>query len=289
MSATDIVENASYDMLVNCILSATAALHVYDRVLNLGQEIQFIWRRENAKVILPVLYVTMHASATVFLLLNVLPVTPNCQYSEYCAIRWKLITGPPYGCDLIVTCADVLARVAVIAVDLLVFCATWRVTGGMDEVRRRDQLTGKTQLSGLLLKDGALQFGALLIFNIVTGVFLIKSNSYLGTNFIILLDVVTIILLSRLLFRVSHLSFKGVLRHVENLHDGVASKSLDSDEDEDDNENDDRMDEVQASAWNEDTIELSTTCSIASQSSDPPQLQGNGVRDDGDITELESV
>ena len=89
-------------MLINCVLSATGggsqfpfrpspvvltallslALHVYDRILTLGQEIDFIWRRKDTKFIVPVLYLTMHTSASLFLLLAILPDAPGCQASS---------------------------------------------------------------------------------------------------------------------------------------------------------------------------------------------------------------
>ena len=69
--------------LVMLTIIWSVALHVYDRVITLGQEIDFIWRRKNPKLIVPVLYLTMHICASLYFLATILQITPlTCQVSN---------------------------------------------------------------------------------------------------------------------------------------------------------------------------------------------------------------
>ncbi|KAH9929224.1 uncharacterized protein B0H18DRAFT_222344 [Fomitopsis serialis] len=79
MSSANVAANASYDMLVNYVFYATAALYLYDRIISIGQEVDCIWRRRNTRIIVPALYVMMHSCAMLYLLLNPLQDIPNCQ------------------------------------------------------------------------------------------------------------------------------------------------------------------------------------------------------------------
>ncbi|KAH9929225.1 uncharacterized protein B0H18DRAFT_1117573 [Fomitopsis serialis] len=137
-----------------------------------------------------------------------------------------------------------------------------------------------------MILQGALQFGALFVFNLVIGIFLVKSSGFLGTNFIILEDVVTIILLSRLLFHLretrpqgpfsstsesqsSRSTFRDAFKQINAmLHELEAAEPSNDDQEIRDNV-DDRMDDNPEVLQDDSDIELSTACTIGSESPDP--------------------
>ena len=72
-----------------------SALHIYDRILTLGQEVDCIWRRKNTNIVVPALYLSIHTSASVFLVLAALPSSPDrrvCIFLDVyaCADRFDL-------------------------------------------------------------------------------------------------------------------------------------------------------------------------------------------------------
>ncbi|KZT66096.1 hypothetical protein DAEQUDRAFT_730733 [Daedalea quercina L-15889] len=359
MSTTNAVANASYSMLLDYVLSVTAAVHVYDRVLNIGQEIDCMWRRhKNKKIMVPILYFTMHSSASLFLLLVALPDDPTCQSylavsilqigaicllqavataiaglrvytisdrgwkltgivislglvpiaaNLYCAARWEMTVLPGFdGCILTVTwspatgrmylCShtapmigvdvicrvDICATTSLVLVDGLVFVAMWRRSGGVQELRQLYCNGGmiKRPTMGLLLRDGALQFGALFVLNSVAAVVQFKSDGFLGTNLTILLAVITNILLSHMLFNVyeaacphepcsspsqlSSLFSKVVFQHLDGIlpqagphDDSPLAETGDMDD----------MDNIHEGTQSEDDVELSSVCTIHNKSS----------------------
>jgi len=212
---------------------------------------------------------------------------------------------PPFsGCTLVVTWSvatgrwvEILTRSSIVVADALALLVTWRSARGNNGLRQEpeDHFIFRSRLSDLLLRDGALQFGALVVFNLVVGIFLVKSNSFLGTNFAILVDVVAIILLSRLLFHLretqrpqgpfsstsesqsSRSSFKDVLKQFSAMLHELEAAEPSNDVQEIRDNVDDRMDDNPEVIRDDSDIELSTTCTIGSESPDARQI--NEARD----------
>ncbi|EPT00191.1 hypothetical protein FOMPIDRAFT_90827 [Fomitopsis schrenkii] len=107
----------------------------------------------------------------------------------------------PLTCNAPLT-VEISTRVSAIAGDALVLFATWRVTYGVSRVSHL--VKPNIPITLLLLRDGTLYFGALLILNIFSAVCWAKIPTFQDfDNFIYSL---TTILLSRLFFNLREVS-----------------------------------------------------------------------------------
>lgn len=118
----------------------------------------------------------------------------------YCSHLTYINAPPPVGCEVFGAVSptvdyklNIATRVCVVVADALVLVATWYVTYG---VRKGAGITEmKVPVSTLLLRDGTIYFGAVLLINIID-IVLWYTSVFEDMAFIV--DVFTSILLSRL-------------------------------------------------------------------------------------------
>ncbi|EPT00190.1 hypothetical protein FOMPIDRAFT_1050015 [Fomitopsis schrenkii] len=135
---------------------------------------------------------------SVIFVLFLVPVATNLLYASSCALVDTVCS--PWVPDLFIV--EISTRVSAIIGDTLVLLATWRVTYGVRQVYP----LGKSNLpiSLLLLRDGTLYFGTLLVLNIFSTVCWAKIPAFQDfDNFIYSL---TTVLLSRLFFNLREVS-----------------------------------------------------------------------------------
>lgn len=66
-----------------CSSDIILALYFYEKLLVCVREVDFIWRRKDVGIVVPVIYGTMHASTVLLLLLALyVPASESCEVGE---------------------------------------------------------------------------------------------------------------------------------------------------------------------------------------------------------------
>ncbi|EPS93651.1 hypothetical protein FOMPIDRAFT_93217 [Fomitopsis schrenkii] len=149
-SLTPAVEEALSEIATNnyCIIAALT-LYVYDRCLSADQEAAHIWGRRFSTA--SALYILLHV---IYLFTFMLEFTQS-----FVELDCRMYDAPSL----------IVAEAAQTTANLIVLVVTWRNTYRIYKLTRKTKLSAP--LSVVLLRDGSLYFGLLLILNVLNIVF----------------------------------------------------------------------------------------------------------------------